>query len=429
MGIRKNTSMSFGEFMNQNQYNRSALKKQKEKKNSRDSHLILRLGLLLVCLVVLLTVTIGNADMKSVFTDFVNSNNVFSVMTNTTPAGKSSAAIVLANKPSWPGCAASSYRKLSAEQIAEKVRPCVVGIIQYQKNMIQESGEGSGIIMSSSGYILTNNHVVDGSSKLIVVFQNGKKFEAKIVGRDARTDIAVVKVNASELTAAKFGNSDQCGVGEQVIAIGNPSGIMLAGSVTQGIISAINRNVDVGNGPMNLIQTDAAINPGNSGGALVNMYGQVIGINSAKISQQGYEGIGFSIPINTVKPVVDSIMKYGYVQGRVKFGFNCRAIDETTAKLNDIPAGIYIDAVDQGGGAAQGGLKADDIITGIDGRPVRTTDDLIAVRDRHKPGDEVALSVYRRSTKQQLGFRITLTEENRDAQTFAAGKAPKGSNW
>ena len=305
---------------------------------------------------------------------------------------------------------------MTAEQVAGRVCASVVGIVQYQQGAIGETGEGSGIVMSADGNIVTNNHVIEGANKLEVVMPDGTKYDAAVVGSDARTDLAVIHIKASGLKYATFGDSDQSRVGEQVIAVGNPSGLQLAGSVTQGIISALNRNVDVGNGPMNLIQTDAAINPGNSGGALVNMYGQVIGINSAKIAQAGYEGLGFSIPVNTAKPVIDSIIQYGYVQGRVKFGFRCKEVDTVTASINHIPVGIYINYVDPSSTAAHSGVKTDDIIIAVNGAAVTDTDTLITERDKHKPGDTVTLSIYRRSSGRQLSIPVTLLEDRGAAQ-------------
>jgi serine protease Do len=302
-------------------------------------------------------------------------------------------------------------RPLSTEQVASKICPSIVGIVQYQKGAIGESGEGSGIIISSDGYIVTNNHVIEDAYKLEVVCSNGQRYVAKPIGSDARTDLAVVKITGSNFKAAKFGNSGKCRVGQQVVAIGNPSGIKLAGSVTQGIISAINRDIDVGNGPMSLIQTDAAINPGNSGGALVNMNGQVIGINSAKIAQQGYEGIGFSIPISSASPIINSIIKYGYVKGRVRIGISCRAIDALTASANDLPAGVYIAYVDPKSDAGANGLKADDIITAFNGVPTATTDALVRERDRCKPGDEATITIYRRKTCGTLIINVKLLED------------------
>jgi serine protease Do len=313
-------------------------------------------------------------------------------------------------------------KPISTEQVAQRICPSIVGVIQYQQGTIGETGEGSGIIMSQDGFIITNNHVIDGAIKLEVVASNGKKYEAKPVGSDARTDIAVIKINGTGFKAASFGNSDDCQVGQRVVAVGNPSGIKLAGSVTQGIISAIDRDIDVGNGPMSLIQTDAAINPGNSGGALVDMNGNVIGINSAKIAQQGYEGIGFSIPISTAMPIVNSIIKYGYVKGRVKFGFNCRSLDSVTARVNNVPVGVFIDSVDPASNAAKSGVQAGDIITAVGSSPTPTTEELLRRRDSLKPGDTVALTIYRRSTCGTLIVNVTLMEDK--------GLADKnGDNW
>ena len=326
----------------------------------------------------------------------------------------STAAIIVVT-----GTATVTYvgsRPLTTEQVAAKVCPSVVGVVQYQKNRVSESGEGSGIILSSDGYIVTNNHVVDGACKLEVVTSDGKRYQAKNVGSDVRTDLALIKIKAAGLKTAEFGDSDSCHVGDQVVAIGNPSGLRLAGSVTQGIISATCRNIDVGNGPMNLLQTDAAINPGNSGGALVDMRGRVIGINSAKIAQQGYEGIGFSIPISSARTIISSIIKYGYVKGRVKLGVSCSMLDKESARARYLPYGAYVEYVDPKSGAAKGGVKADDIITAIDNVKITSTGALLAERDRHKPGDKVTLTIYRRSTCGTLIFNVELMEDRGAAQ-------------
>ncbi|MDR3552328.1 MAG: trypsin-like peptidase domain-containing protein [Clostridia bacterium] len=404
-------AVPLSEFLSREKSAGPARKKRQRASKSEGSHPkrhLLRFSLILACLALLLCATM-TGELQSLFSDLGTANG----------AAVSNTSVTLHNKPAWPGCSSLASRKLTTEKVAVQVCESIVGIVQYQKGSLRETGEGSGIIMSSDGLIITNNHVVEGAARLEVVFKGGKKLAASLVGSDARTDIAVIKVQAKGLAYAQFGNSGQCNVGEQVVAIGNPSGLRLAGSVTQGIISAVDRNIDVGNGPMNLIQTDAAINPGNSGGALVNMYGQVVAINSAKISQQGYEGIGFSIPINTAKPVIDSILKYGYVKGRVRFGFNCREIDEMTAKLNEIPAGVYIDSVDSTGPAAKSGLLADDIITAIGSKAIATTDELITVRDAHKPGDRLGITVFRRSSGQHLTLEITLGEDRGDKQTMA----------
>lgn len=328
-----------------------------------------------------------------------------------------SAAVIAAS-----GGATVAYTRaqpMTTEQVAEKIRPSIVGVVQYQKGAVSAYGEGSGIVISSDGYIVTNNHVIDGAYKLEVVTAQGKRYSAKAVGSDARTDLAVVKIAATSLAAAELGDSTKCRVGDQVVAVGNPSGLQLAGSVTSGIISAIDRDIDVGNGPMNLLQTDAAINPGNSGGALADMYGRVIGINSAKIAQAGYEGIGFSIPMASAKPIIESIIKYGYVKDRVKLGLSCRMLDKMTASANHLPSGAYVEYVDPKCGAAAGGVKPDDIITAIDGVNVASTGDLITERDRHKPGEKVVLTVYRRATMNSLLLYVALSE---DRGVAASGK-------
>lgn len=313
-------------------------------------------------------------------------------------------------------------RPFSTEQVAAQVRPSVVGVVQYRKDMLREAGEGSGIILSANGLIATNCHVVSGASRLVVVCADGKRYEAKLVGADARTDLAVVRIAAAHLRAARLGDSDGCRVGEQVVAIGNPSGLQLAGSVTKGIISAVNRDIDVGNGPMNLLQTDAAINPGNSGGALVDMNGRVIGINSAKIAQVGFEGIGFSIPVSTARPVLESLIRYGYVKGRVKFGITCRAIDALTARAENLPAGLYVASVEAGGSAASHGVKPGDIITALDGAATPTAEALIRERDQHRPGDIVFLTLYRPSTFGMVAAPVTLQEDR-------GTNAVQANNW
>jgi serine protease Do len=327
---------------------------------------------------------------------------------------KSAAILISAVAIAASGGLTVSYintRPLSTEQVAAKICPCIVGVVQYQKDSMSVYGEGSGIIMTQDGYIVTNNHVIENANKLEVVTSDGKRYPAKAVGSDARTDLAVVKISANGLKTAEFGDSGKCRVGDQVVAIGNPSGLRLAGSVTQGIISAIDRDIDVGNGPMNLLQTDAAINPGNSGGALVNMSGEVIGINSAKIAQDGYEGIGFAIPISSAQPIVDSLIKYGYVKGRVKLGLSCRMLENLTASANKLPTGIYVEYVDPKSGAANSGLKEDDIITAINNVKVTSKSALLVERDRYKPGDKVAITIYRRSTCGTLIFNVTLMED------------------
>ncbi|HWP50949.1 MAG TPA: trypsin-like peptidase domain-containing protein, partial [Clostridia bacterium] len=289
-----------------------------------------------------------------------------------------------------------SNGKLSTVQIASKVRPSVVGIAQYSaQDTFTPSGEGSGIIMNNDGYIITNAHVVEGSTGINVELDNGETYSARLIGIDTKTDLAVIKIEAPDLIAAEFGNSDTLEVGETVVAIGNPGGSTLAGSVTQGIVSAVNRMIKDGGYSSSFIQTDAAINPGNSGGALVNEYGQVIGINSSKIAAVDYEGIGFAIPISEAKPVIDQLMAYGYVKGRTKIGISGVEINQTLSQINSIPVGIYIQAIDPTSDLAGKNVKQGDIITSIDGTKIETFDDVSTFLKTKSPGDNVTLTLYR----------------------------------
>ncbi|MFV0498215.1 MAG: S1C family serine protease [Candidatus Fimivivens sp.] len=289
-----------------------------------------------------------------------------------------------------------SNGKLSTVQIAGKVRPSVVGIAQYSlQDTFAPSGEGSGIIMNTDGYIVTNAHVVAGSTGINVELDNGENYSAKLIGLDGKTDLAVLKIEAPDLVAAEFGNSETLEVGEMVVAIGNPGGSTLAGSVTQGIVSAVNRMIKDGGYSSSFIQTDAAINPGNSGGALVNQYGQVIGINSSKIAAVDYEGIGFSIPISEAKPIIDQLMAYGYVKGRTKLGISGVVINQTLSQINSIPVGIYIQSIDPTSDLAGKNVKQGDIITAIDNTKIETFDDISAFLKTKSPGDSVTLTLYR----------------------------------
>ncbi len=298
--------------------------------------------------------------------------------------------------------------KLTSVGIAKKVTPSVVGIVCYQANQgFSSTSTGSGIIMTEDGFIITNAHVVENAEALKVVLDDESEYEAKIVGFDERTDIAVIKIDEKGLTYAEFGDSDKLQAGETVIAIGNPTGV-LTGSVTRGIISALNRSVSQDSAyATSFIQTDAAINPGNSGGALVDEYGLVIGINTAKIAQTDVEGIGFAIPINEAKPIIESIVRYGYVKDRVRLGITYYSIDQINARLNSIPAGLYVISVDSSVDA-YGKIKQYDIITKMDGKTVITANDITSVLNGKKPGDKVVLTVYRESRSSADTFDVTV---------------------
>lgn len=305
---------------------------------------------------------------------------------------------------------------LTIPEVAKKVTPSVVGIVVYSNvRFLEATGTGSGIIMSESGYIVTNAHVVEGADTIFVYIgdDDENSYEATLVGADTQTDLAVIKVEAEGLVAATFGDSDLLEVGETVLAIGNPAGLELAGSVTQGIVSAVNRQVSISNYTMNYIQTDAAINPGNSGGALVNQYGQVIGINSSKLVQVGYEGIGFAIPINEAEPVINALINSGRVTGRVMLGISGEAVNEIVAESYGVPTGVQI--VEMTRSDLSGlGVRTGDIITHIDGERVKNFDDIRKILDQHSVGDTVTLTLYRQTGIKQnttLEVEIPLLED------------------
>ncbi len=311
--------------------------------------------------------------------------------------------------------------------IAKKAGPSIVGIrmtvsgtrSNYWGMTNSQSAEGSGIIISKDGYIMTNYHVVSSadpksglSSRTVleVFLPDGREAKATFKGGDSETDLAVIKIDLANLPTADLGDSSTLEVGELAVAIGNPLGMEFAGSVTVGVISALNRTVQMEDKTMNLIQTDAAINNGNSGGALLNSQGQVIGINTVKISASGVEGLGFAIPINDAKPIVDQLLSFGYVRGRPFIGISGREITETLARYYDLPQGILITEVTSGSGAAKAGIKANDILTAMDGKTIETLTDLDAIKENHKPGDTVSVTVVRNGSK--INLQLTFGEAN-----------------
>lgn len=345
----------------------------------------------------------------------VKSGNFITGMQNTgssVPANPDEPKLRADGKTASTLALVSVVPKLDAQQVYSSVKDSVVTIETYTSQSVEPSAEGSGIIMSKDGYIITNEHVIDGASTIEVVLSDSKKFDAKLVGSDLKTDLAALKIGASNLKAAAFGNSDLINVAEPVLAIGNPGGIEFSGSVTEGIVSAVNRPLISENGySEKLIQTDAAINPGNSGGALVNMAGQVIGITSSKIAETGFEGMGFAIPINTAQPVVNDIIKYGYVTGRVKIGISVAELDSSRAASLGYPSGLLIQAVSSGSDAAAKGIKADDIITKINGTSVTSFDQLDQIESKYKAGDVVRLTVYRYSSNNTFDVNVKLAED------------------
>ncbi len=297
--------------------------------------------------------------------------------------------------------------KLSVPEINEKVSPSVVTInttvtTSYYGRQVEAQGGGSGVIISSDGYIMTNNHVVEDATKISVVLQDGTTYDATLIGRDSQTDLAVVKVDAGNLTPAVLGDSDDLVVGDLAIVIGNPLGNM-PGSVSMGIVSGLNRKITIDKKTLEMIQVDAAINPGNSGGALVNIYGEVVGINTAKVASEDVEGVGYAIPINNAKPIIQELINNGYVPGRPFIGISTDEITEQMARYYNIPVGLYITYVTPDSAADKAGLMRGDIITEFDGEKVTTNDQLSEIRNRHKAGDSIQVTIDRN------GETLTLT--------------------
>ena len=298
----------------------------------------------------------------------------------------------------------SDARNTPAVRVAKTVGPAVVGITNRGvardmfNRQVESTGWGSGVIFRSDGYIVTNNHVVSDSQELIVSLADGRTLNGKLVGSDELTDIAVVKIDANDLPTAKFGNSDDIMVGEPAIAIGNPMGSEYSGSVTVGVISALNRTIST-NDVVSFLQTDAAINQGNSGGALVNADGELIGIPSVKIVRNGFEGMAFAIPINTVKEVIEELVDKGYV-ARPYLGIT--PFDKPTAArygyVLSIEKGVYVFQVALGSAADRAGLQRDDVILSIDGKEVNSVSEIRAEINSHKVGDTIKITYVRNKT-------------------------------
>ena len=278
----------------------------------------------------------------------------------------------------------------------------------YMRQTVSE-GAGSGVILTSDGYIATNNHVIEGASKITVTLKDGTSYSAKLIGTDSQGDVAVVKIDATGLQPAVIGDSSTLQVGDVAVAVGNPLG-QLGGTVTDGIISALDRQIDLDGKSMTLLQTNAAINPGNSGGGLFNDKGELIGIVVAKSSGSGIEGLGFAIPINTAKDLIDQIMEYGYVKGRIDLGFT--TVDVSNAQIAMMyrlsSTGVYIDDVTEGSNAQSTGFRSGDRIVSFNGAEISSGDDLTKAVQNCKVGDTVEIIIVRNG--QKYSGSLTLEE-------------------
>jgi serine protease Do len=311
-------------------------------------------------------------------------------------------------------------------KVASDVLPSIVGIsVKYNVTTFfgttEAEATGSGIIISEDGYIVTNNHVIasENSSSYysileatgisVTLYGEKTEYPATIVGSDAYTDLAVLKIDCEGLVPATLGDSDSVQVGEFAMAIGNPLG--MTSTVTTGIVSALNREIESDDGTVYVtIQTDAAINSGNSGGALVNADGKVIGINTLKLGGEGVEGMGFAIPINSAKSVIDQLIEFQTVK-RPALGITATAITEDQSKRYNVPVGVYVESVEKDSSADEAGLKVGDIITELNGKAVTNVTELNREKNNYKIGDEITLKVYTSKSKDYKDIKLTLKEQ------------------
>ena len=350
------------------------------------------------------TAAIGLASFGggSLYTSYQWINNEQTVEESTAPqTGETTTSEAIPTKTTYAG---SDVIGVNVSSVAQNAADSVVEIStevmvtdQFFGQFITQ-GAGSGVILSEDGYIITNNHVIEGAKKITVRLTNGNEYQAELIGTDPQTDVAVLKIEAGEdkIKAAKLGDSSALNVGEVAVAIGNPLG-ELGGTVTDGIISALDREITIGGRTMTLMQTNAAINPGNSGGGLFNSKSELIGIVVAKSAGSDVEGLGFAIPINKVKEIAGSLAEKGYVAGRPALGIKAIVIDswQTAMQYGLDQTGIYVAELTEGSNAEESGLKVGDFIVGIEDTQVNVMEDISSILSNYNVGDEVKLTVAR----------------------------------
>lgn len=408
----------------QNPYTQAAQKPQKPKKEKKPMSKGKKIALKVVAgVMACLMISVGSIGgfVALINNGYISVNNSGS----TTEPAFTINKLVDNNQP-----ASTVSGELTPQEVAKKVIPSVVCIQNYQRSNnnsmfffgggaqsgdagdeVSPASEGSGIIATSDGYIITNAHVVEGASSLKVILSDGTSYEAQLVGSDSITDLAVIKIDATGLQAAEFGSSGDLEVGDSVMAIGNPGGLELSSSVTQGIVSALNRqitNSETGY-TMDCIQTDTAINPGNSGGALVNMYGQVVGINSSKIVAEGYEGLGFAIPIDDAQSVISNLKEYGYVKDRAVLGITGQYLDSMSARFYGLTSGMYVASISNES-VSNAGITQGCIITKIDDTNITSSSTITSYVSKLKPGDTVTLTVVNDLTGRTFTADVTLVQ-------------------
>lgn len=341
-------------------------------------------------------------DFEDYFEQFYNSSvsGTCSIKTVTPPKNMS-----LALSP------AADDSDLELSEVYEKCAPSIVGIMAGSNGA--DVSWGTGIIFSEDGYIVTNFHIIDSTDSARVLLADDREYSAFLVGYDSDSDIAVLKINETGLTCAEFGDSTGLRVGEDVVAIGNPLGEEFRGTMTNGIISAIDRNVDYEGHSMALIQTNAAINEGNSGGPLINMSGQVVGITNMKMISyySNIEGIGFAIPSRSIKAIVDELLEFGYVTGHPVIGITIGSVPEELAQEFDVPVGLYVKGVEKNSSAYVQGIRPGDILTAVNGVSVTTNEEVNEIKNELHAGDQLTLTLYRYKSGETFDTVIVLQEK------------------
>lgn len=360
--------------------------------------------LIALCLVVSAAAGFGGAALG---------NSLFTGTSSTGPAKKASASAAGYTLEDATGA------NMTVQEITDAAKPSVVEIktesvtsdAWMQQYVTQ--GAGSGVIITNDGYIVTNNHVIDGANKITVTTADGTEYDAKLIGTDSISDVAVLKIKAKNLTPATYGNSDQLAVGDLAVAIGNPLG-ELGGTVTAGIISALDRQLSIDGKTMTLLQTDSSINPGNSGGGLFNSDGQLIGIVVAKSSGSDVEGLGFAIPINTAADVAQQIMDKGYVSGQPSTGMTYTEASDQSGQSGGLDSffgssqtssGVYIYSV-EGANAKAAGFKSGDLVYAVDNNQITSFEDLSSIITSHKVGDKVTYTIVRDGKTMDISFKL-----------------------
>lgn len=387
----------YNNYDNNNGYNEFSFYPQKQQKPKHSGAVIALVVSMTAVAVATVGLVVGSLSLKG-DTNNNNSSNVVEgmVYSNTDDTVENSATNTL-NRTEIPTLhqLSAPADALSIPEIVQKVSPSVVGV---SCTMSQGTATGTGFIISEDGYIITNAHVVNGGRDIKVVLSKeleSKTYSAQAVGIDVQTDIAVLKISENDLPCVELGTSADLLVGECAVVIGNPLGFELAGSVTAGIISALDRELTIEDREMTLIQTDASINSGNSGGPLINAYGQVVGITSAKINSTYGEGLGFAIPIDGAMPIVNDLIQYGYVKGRPSLGISGQNITKIYSEYYDIPQGFMVVVVNENSPAEKAGIKVNDIIIGINGKLITSIEQFNSEKASFKAGDKITVSLYR----------------------------------